>query len=51
LPLERDKIKTIGFSVMGPPSGPFYLELDWIKALNTPQTMGDEDIPFDHVNR
>ncbi|RKP03543.1 hypothetical protein CXG81DRAFT_23804 [Caulochytrium protostelioides] len=43
IPLDREKIKTVGFSILRQ-DGPFSLEVDWIKALNTPQTFGDFDV-------
>ncbi|KAI8926423.1 complex I intermediate-associated protein 30-domain-containing protein [Entophlyctis helioformis] len=41
--MDRTRIKTVGFSIMRQP-GDFSLELDWIKAMNTPQTIGDLDL-------
>ncbi|KAJ3125283.1 hypothetical protein HK098_000408 [Nowakowskiella sp. JEL0407] len=43
MPMYREKVKTVGFSVIRQP-GNFSLELDWIKAVNTPKTMGDFDV-------
>ncbi|KAI9207628.1 complex I intermediate-associated protein 30-domain-containing protein [Polychytrium aggregatum] len=42
-PMERDKIKTVGFSLVRQP-GDFALEVDWIKAMNTEKTFGDHDL-------
>ncbi|TPX72907.1 hypothetical protein SpCBS45565_g00271 [Spizellomyces sp. 'palustris'] len=41
--MDRSKIKTVGFSLVRQP-GDFSLELDWIKAVNSPRTLGDYDI-------
>nr|KAJ3421102.1 hypothetical protein HK105_004487 [Polyrhizophydium stewartii] len=41
--MNRAEVKTIGFSIMRQP-GDFSLELDWIKAINTPETVGDYDV-------
>ncbi|KAJ3023159.1 hypothetical protein HKX48_004100 [Thoreauomyces humboldtii] len=41
--MDRAKIKTVGFSLVRQP-GDFSLEIDWIKAVNSPRTMGDYDI-------
>eukprot|EP00842_Homolaphlyctis_polyrhiza_P000685 jgi/Hompol1/1617/HPOL_002729-RA len=41
--MNRSAIRTIGFSIVRQP-GDFSLELEWIKALNTPETLGDFDI-------
>ncbi|KAI8998373.1 complex I intermediate-associated protein 30-domain-containing protein [Gaertneriomyces semiglobifer] len=43
LAMDRTKIKTVGFSIVRQP-GDFSLELDWIKAINTPRTFGDYDV-------
>ncbi|KAJ1566885.1 hypothetical protein HK405_008042, partial [Cladochytrium tenue] len=43
LALERDQVRTVGFSVVRQ-VGDFSLELDWIKAANTLETYGDVDI-------
>ncbi|KAI9341544.1 complex I intermediate-associated protein 30-domain-containing protein [Zopfochytrium polystomum] len=43
LALEREKVKTVGFSIVRQ-AGDFSLELDWIKAMNTPATLGDLDL-------
>ncbi|KAJ3316138.1 hypothetical protein HDU76_002055 [Blyttiomyces sp. JEL0837] len=44
LQMDRTKVKTVGFSIVRQP-GDFSLELDWIKAMNTPLTLGDRDLP------
>lgn len=41
--MDRTKIKSIGFSILGQP-GDFSLELKSIKAMNTRQTFGDFDV-------
>ncbi|TPX59007.1 hypothetical protein PhCBS80983_g02803 [Powellomyces hirtus] len=41
--MDRSKIKTVGFSLVRQP-GDFALEIDWIKAVNSPRTLGDYDI-------
>ncbi len=41
--MDRSKIKSIGVSVIRQ-DGPYRLELDYIKACNTPQTFGDFDV-------
>ncbi|RIA94486.1 complex I intermediate-associated protein 30-domain-containing protein [Glomus cerebriforme] len=38
--MYREKVKTIGFSILGQP-GPFCLEIEWIKAMNTDSTEGN----------
>ena len=38
--MYREKVKTIGFSILSQP-GPFHLEIDWIKAINTDSTEGN----------
>ncbi|KAJ3045503.1 hypothetical protein HDV00_009157 [Rhizophlyctis rosea] len=43
LVMNRTKVKTVGFSIVRQP-GPFQLEIDWIKAVNTPRTLGDHDL-------
>lgn len=42
----REKIRTIGISVLDRQAGPFELFVDWIKAVNTPETegVGDESL-------
>ncbi|KAL1924600.1 uncharacterized protein VTP21DRAFT_4254 [Calcarisporiella thermophila] len=43
--MYRERVKTIGISLIGQP-GPFSLEIDWIKAMNTENTEGDmERVP------
>ncbi|OZJ06600.1 hypothetical protein BZG36_00430 [Bifiguratus adelaidae] len=39
----REKVKTIGISLIDRQEGPFNIELDWIKALNTDTSEGDMD--------
>ncbi|KAI8976914.1 complex I intermediate-associated protein 30-domain-containing protein [Pilobolus umbonatus] len=39
----RQKVKTVGFSIMDRQEGPFNLEIEWIKAMNTEFTEGDLD--------
>ncbi|KAI9032829.1 complex I intermediate-associated protein 30-domain-containing protein [Phycomyces nitens] len=39
----REKVKTVGVSLMDRQEGPFRLEIDWIKAMNTEFTEGDMD--------
>ncbi|KAH6574590.1 hypothetical protein BASA61_000591 [Batrachochytrium salamandrivorans] len=41
--INREGIKTLGFSILRQP-GDFSMEIDWIKAMNTPYTLGDFDI-------
>ncbi|KAL5033971.1 hypothetical protein BDV3_003590 [Batrachochytrium dendrobatidis] len=41
--MDRSAIKTVGLSILRQP-GDFSVEIDWIKALNTDQTLGDMDI-------
>jgi hypothetical protein len=41
--MDRSKVKTVGFSIVRQ-DGDFALELDWIKAVNLPNTLGDRDI-------
>ena len=43
LEMNRAQVKTVGFSIVRQ-DGDFSLELDWIKALNTPDTFGDQDM-------
>ncbi|KAI9292269.1 CIA30-domain-containing protein [Neoconidiobolus thromboides FSU 785] len=40
----REKVKSIGISLLDQKPGPFKLEIDWIKAYNSPYTDGDMDI-------
>lgn len=45
--LFRERVKTIGISLIDNRTGPFQLEIDWIKAINTDFTDGDIDqVPF-----
>ncbi|KAG0168379.1 hypothetical protein DFQ30_004840 [Apophysomyces sp. BC1015] len=37
----REKVKTVGFSLQDRQDGPFKLEIEWIKAMNTEFTEGD----------
>lgn len=39
----RQKVKTVGISLMDRQEGPFEIEIDWIKAMNTEFTEGDMD--------
>ncbi|KAI8379526.1 complex I intermediate-associated protein 30-domain-containing protein [Radiomyces spectabilis] len=39
----REKVKTVGISLMDRQEGPFDIEIDWIKAMNTEFTEGDLD--------
>ncbi|KAI9485460.1 MAG: complex I intermediate-associated protein 30-domain-containing protein [Benjaminiella poitrasii] len=39
----REKVKTVGISIMDKQEGPFNLEIEWIKAMNTEFTEGDMD--------
>ncbi|KXS12114.1 NADH:ubiquinone oxidoreductase complex I intermediate-associated protein 30 [Gonapodya prolifera JEL478] len=41
--MDRMRVRTIGFSIARQP-GPFELELDWVKAINTDKTYGDYDL-------
>ncbi|CAI2170485.1 6269_t:CDS:2 [Funneliformis geosporum] len=41
--MYREKVKTIGFSILSQP-GPFRLDIDCIKAINTDSTDGDWNI-------
>lgn len=43
LEMFRQKVKTVGISIMDRKEGPFSLEVDWIKAMNTEFTEGDLD--------
>ncbi|KAI8056049.1 NADH:ubiquinone oxidoreductase intermediate-associated protein 30 [Syncephalis plumigaleata] len=43
----RERVRTIGFSVMDGRDGPFSLEIDSIKMMNTEGTDGDVDIQPD----
>lgn len=39
----RQKVKTVGISLMDRQEGPFEIQVDWIKAMNTEFTEGDMD--------
>ncbi|KAI9321305.1 complex I intermediate-associated protein 30-domain-containing protein [Dichotomocladium elegans] len=39
----REKVKTVGISLSDRQEGPFSIEIDWIKAMNTEFTDGDMD--------
>ncbi|KAG2200542.1 hypothetical protein INT47_012328 [Mucor saturninus] len=39
----RQKVKTVGISLMDRQEGPFEIQVDWIKAVNTEFTEGDMD--------
>ncbi|RCI02937.1 hypothetical protein CU098_004345 [Rhizopus stolonifer] len=39
----REKVKTVGISLMDRQEGPFEIEVEWIKAMNTEFTEGDLD--------
>jgi NADH dehydrogenase [ubiquinone] 1 alpha subcomplex assembly factor 1 len=39
----RQKVKTVGISIMDRKEGPFNIQIDWIKAMNTEFTEGDLD--------
>ncbi|CAO3660526.1 unnamed protein product [Umbelopsis vinacea] len=41
--MMREKIKTVGISLTDREEGPFEIEIDWIKAMNTETTEGDMD--------
>ncbi|CAG8450590.1 793_t:CDS:2 [Ambispora gerdemannii] len=41
--MMRERINTIGFSVLDRKTGPFSLEIDYIKAMNTEFSEGDYD--------
>lgn len=43
LEMYRERIKWVGISLSDRKDGPFSLEIDWIKAMNTEYTMGDLD--------
>ncbi|KAI9599360.1 complex I intermediate-associated protein 30-domain-containing protein [Syncephalis fuscata] len=43
----RERVRTIGFSVMDGQEGPFSLEIDSIRMMNTEDTDGDVDIQPD----
>ncbi|KAJ3369918.1 Complex I intermediate-associated protein 30, mitochondrial [Kappamyces sp. JEL0680] len=43
LAMDKSQVKTVGFSLLRQP-GPFELELAWIKAVNTLDTVGDFDV-------
>jgi NADH dehydrogenase [ubiquinone] 1 alpha subcomplex assembly factor 1 len=41
--MMREKVKTVGISITDREDGPFEIEVDWIKAMNTETTEGDMD--------
>ncbi|CAO3693657.1 unnamed protein product [Umbelopsis ramanniana] len=41
--MMRERVKTVGISITDREDGPFEIELDWIKAMNTETTEGDMD--------
>ncbi|KAI9005048.1 complex I intermediate-associated protein 30-domain-containing protein [Hyaloraphidium curvatum] len=41
--MDRMQVRSVGFSIVRQP-GPFELEIDWIKAMNTEETFGDHDL-------
>ncbi|RUS18391.1 complex I intermediate-associated protein 30-domain-containing protein [Endogone sp. FLAS-F59071] len=41
--MHRERVKTVGISLLDRQPGPFELELDWINAMNTETTEGDLD--------
>jgi len=41
--MMREKVKTVGISITDREEGPFEIEIDWIKAMNTETTEGDMD--------
>ncbi|CAH1757140.1 17166_t:CDS:2 [Entrophospora sp. SA101] len=41
--MYREKVKTVGISILDQ-HGPFSIEIDWIKAMNTDTTDGDFDM-------
>ncbi|KAG9289823.1 hypothetical protein G9A89_015403 [Geosiphon pyriformis] len=41
----RERVKTVGFSLLDRQEGPFSLEIDYIKAMNTDRSQGDYDRP------
>jgi NADH dehydrogenase [ubiquinone] 1 alpha subcomplex assembly factor 1 len=41
--MYRQKVKTVGISLMDRQEGPFDIQLEWIKAMNTEFTDGDMD--------
>lgn len=40
----RERIRSIGFSLADKKNGPFRLDIDWIKQVNTEHTDGDIDL-------
>jgi len=40
----RERVRSVGFSVADRVAGPFRLEIDWIKMVNTEDTDGDMDL-------
>ncbi|CEG69044.1 hypothetical protein RMATCC62417_16188 [Rhizopus microsporus] len=47
----REKVRTVGISLMDRQEGPFNIEIDWIKAMNTEFTEGDMDRVPDKVEQ
>ncbi|CAO3686715.1 unnamed protein product [Rhizopus stolonifer] len=43
LEMFRQKVRTVGISLMDRQEGPFSIEIDWVKAMNTEFTEGDMD--------
>ncbi|KAI8071738.1 complex I intermediate-associated protein 30-domain-containing protein [Gongronella butleri] len=41
--MYREKVKTVGLSIMDKTEGPFRIDIEWIKAMNTELTEGDMD--------
>lgn len=41
--MHRERVKTVGISLLDRQPGLFELELDWISAMNTETTEGDLD--------
>lgn len=39
----REKVKTVGLSLSDRQEGPFSIDIDWVKAMNTEATEGDLD--------
>ncbi len=47
---EKENVKSIGFSCMRQ-TGPFGIEIEWIKAMNTMDTFGEFDIPLKRIGK
>ena len=43
LEMFREKVKTVGISLMDRKEGPFEIHVEWVKAMNTEFTEGDLD--------